>query len=160
MRKQIIILYIGLSVCMAGIQQQLKAQDISRHSAFFELGGNAIIFSLNYDYIPIVLNYFKTAITFGGSPVGITPQINFLFGGSLSAEIGFGYTIDIKPYFSTQYGQPYNYESYRIGFRYQPNHRGILFRLAFTPIRIARTRYDYPVPWFGISLGYTFGKKK
>ena len=48
MRKQIIILYIVLSVCMTGIQQQLKAQDISRHSAFFELGGNSLIYSINY----------------------------------------------------------------------------------------------------------------
>jgi hypothetical protein len=130
---------------------------LKHHSIYAELGGNSGIYSLNYDYTLSMSE--KTQIAFG-SGFGfygivqertfssmkniyyLTPSLNFLYGrNSHHLEAGInvlliGATIP----------------SLRFGYRYQPVKGGFLFRVAFTPILLA----GMPIPWGGLSLGYTF----
>lgn len=127
-----------------------------------EIGGNAPLISLNYDYlIPTKKENIKCALTIGFThhftdplDVLIAPQINTLIGRrNLMAEIGVGLTIPIS------YTQDWVWVP-RFGGRYQKMSGGMFYRLAFTPI-ISPHSDPSIFPMFGISIGYTFrGNRK
>ncbi len=134
---------------------------IKHHSVFVELGGNSLIYSLNYDYsfatseklifnAGLGVSYFNLSInTFPEQDMKdrlhipiFTPQINFLSGKEKHyLEYGLFYSL------------PMNNLGVRAGYRYQPNKGGFLFRAGFTPMMFGG---GLPVPWLGLSFGYTF----
>lgn len=134
---------------------------IKRHSVFVELGGNSLIYSLNYDYsfatfekltfnTGLGVSYFNVSLNAFPEqdmkdrlhlPI-FTPQINMLSGKE-------------KHYFEYGlfYSLPLNNLGVRAGYRYQPNEGGFLFRSGFTPMLLGG---GLPIPWLGVSFGYTF----
>lgn len=115
------------------------------NNAFVELGGNGFLGSLNYErlitnwlsvrlgYNPILypVMFLTTNILIGES------EHKFQAGIGLLTNLGFTGTI---------------------GYRYQPQTNGLLFRIGFTPIfRVQLFSSAYSdLPWGGISVGYTF----
>jgi hypothetical protein len=132
---------------------------IKHHSVYVELGGNSIVYSLNYDYTFSLSESTKLAIGagfeylimnssfFSNSPYSahqdkpflfITPAVNLLCGKkSHHLELGISAIYLALP-------------SARIGYRYQPAKGGFFFRIGYTPVLI------FPIHWGGISFGYTF----
>ena len=132
---------------------------------FLEIGGPGLAFSLNFDArfgqygngwgYRIGGGYFARG---GNSVVTVPFQFNYLFGtGSNLFEIGEGATfLNSKGSTHDSFFQFDNITGFigtaTIGYRYQPKHAGINFRIAFVPIF-----YDEGIiPIGGISVGYTF----
>ena len=146
-------------------QDTLDASQIKAKNVYLEVGGAGLAISLNYDsrfgdqrdgwgY-----NIGVGGFISGGNKVVTVPfQLNFLIGNYSSfIEAGGGATFlhstgDTK-------GKTWQFDNITgfvatgsIGYRYQPEQKGISFRVAFTPIL-----YDEGViPAGGISVGYTF----
>ena len=142
--------------------------NFKRHSIYAELLGNSFFYSVNYDYLfRIYKNDIKLAVGTGigyfsygylsaeGKSLTIhyfyfTPEVNFLFGKkshyfetgmSLTSVIPNGKYVAFVP-------------NGRIGYRYQPQKGGFLFRIAYTPAFTTWGWIGYC--WFGVSFGYIF----
>lgn len=132
---------------------------IRRSSVFFEIGGNAMVYSLNYDYIIPQNDHFKIALTIGTAyhnhfdiqSIYFNPQLNLLIGRrKLSAEFGLGLTTAIAINHPRE-----TYFALRLGIRHQKLNGGFMWRVAFTPFLFIEN--DMPIfPYAGFSIGYTF----
>ena len=148
------------------------------NSIFIEIGGNSVLFgSLNYERIFLKRDFFYLSGRIGvgyGNFVGVdilsTPiLINGIFQiyHALAFEVGVGLSL-MRFGTESELGSgiwSYEYEPAPTGIagiRIQAKN-GFLFRLGFTPLyaHIIQDDHGYHgVPWFGFSLGYSFGKKK
>ncbi len=134
-------------------------------SAFFEIGGPGLALTLNYDMrfgqrrnglgFRAGVGYFATD---GNDVFSIPIQINYLFGnGSNLIEVGGGTTF-LNSHGNSN-GKTFIFDritgfigTATIGYRYQPEERGINVRIGFVPIF-----YDEGIiAAGGISIGYTF----
>jgi hypothetical protein len=146
-------------------QDTLDASQVKAKNVYLEVGGAGLAISVNYDsrfgdqrdgwgYNVGVGGFIS-----GGNKVVTVPfQLNFLIGDHSSMiEVGGGATFlhstgDTK-------GKTWQFDNITgfvatgsIGYRYQPEQKGISFRVAFVPIL-----YDEGIiPAGGISVGYTF----
>jgi hypothetical protein len=132
---------------------------------YLEVGGPGLAISANYD-----ARFNKTrdgwgyriglgGFVAGGNKVITVPfQVNFLIGEHSSMlEVGAGTTFLSST--GDNKGKTWEFDKITgfvatasIGYRYQPEHKGINFRIAFVPIL-----YDEGIiPAGGISVGYTF----
>jgi hypothetical protein len=132
---------------------------------YLEVGGAGLAISANYD-----ARFNKTrdgwgyriglgGFVSGGNRVITVPfQVNFLIGEHSSMfEVGGGTTFLNST--GDNKGKTWEFDKITgfvatasIGYRYQPEHKGINFRIAFVPIL-----YDEGIiPAGGISVGYTF----
>jgi len=141
-------------------------QHVKAVNAYLEVGGAGLAISGNYDArfkkerngwgYRIGAGFFAS----GGNSVLTVPfQINYLYGEhSMLVELGAGTTfLNSK---GTNVGNSkWEFDKVTgfiatatIGFRYQPEHKGLNFRIAFVPIL-----YDEGlIPAGGVSVGYTF----
>ena len=131
--------------------------DFRHHSIYLELGGNSVLYSLNYDYSLSLSEGAKLALGAGLGLYSIdsysdgpfptkanlfffTPEANILFGkNSHHFETGASLLLFQIP-------------ALRIGYRYQPRKGGFLFRAGFTPFVVGMSF----IPWGGVSFGYSF----
>jgi len=149
----------------------LMVTDTTQHivkavAAYLEVGGAGLAISGNYDSrfhdqrdgwgYRIGAGYFAS----GGNTVFTVPfQINYLTGEhSMHIELGAGTTFLNST--GTNIGNSkWEFDKITgfiatatVGFRYQPEHKGLNFRIAFVPIL-----YDEGlIPAGGVSIGYTF----
>ncbi len=133
--------------------------------AFLEVGGAGLAISANYDTrfgkardgwgYRIGVGAF---VSDGNSVITIPFQVNYLIGGHTSMlEVGAGTTfLNSK---GNSKGKTFIFDNITgfiattsIGYRYQPESKGINFRIAFTPLLTG----DGVIPAGGISFGYTF----
>lgn len=151
---------ISIFICLTSIlfaQKSNNENSYMHHSTFVEIGGNALNYSLNYEYKILLSSNSKIAFRTGLSAYPIVnkdidfillPGINLLIGKEHNLELGanIGYCIAQ----TTNFVIP----SATIGYRFQSK-SGLLFRADFTP---------YFLPYFdnnphlkgGISIGYSF----
>lgn len=154
---------------------ELYAQDqmmrpSKKNQFYLELGGNAIIYSFNYERM--ITDNFSLR---GG--IGISPTLglvegtfifipitgSFLLGSNTSKlEIGLGVT-----YFSGKETEFFSYEvdsetksklfiTGILGYRYVSS-GGFIFRVAFTPLyNPDKTEDSKFLPWGALSFGYAF----
>ena len=142
---------------------------IKSNSVYFELLGNGVVFSLNYEKILInKRNNLGIRFGFGFSPEDeirdiftIPIELIVIFGNKKHhLELGIGssfYSVIIKPQNQRKY---MNYSMMffgRIGYRYTAI-KGFLFRVGFTPVvEIPGLLFDKPFHLHGgISIGYSF----
>ena len=144
----------------------------NRNAIYFELGGNALNSSLNYEYfikpdlpIRLGLGYISNEQSedFGDKfseeqELSLIPlTLSKLMGGSKhKLELGAG---AIYGYFHRKTNLKTEKNSFLItgvlGYRYQPSKRGFLFKLSYTP-GISLSNDGLPPTLVGISCGYTF----
>ena len=132
---------------------------MKRNSVYLELGGNSMLYSINYDHTMQLSQKVKLAVGGGleyltdisvnntsyGTSFCLTPSANFLFGrSSHHFETGLGLFYPLSAGIILP--------SARLGYRYQPRHSGFLFRAGFTPFITS----GGILPWAGLSFGYTF----
>lgn len=176
-------LLLSSLICLLLCSNELLAQKEpvpvqARNAVYLELGGNAAIYSLNYDRIIYEKGIFKAAARAGicAIPYNIA---NKNYGGYLMPfeivgllgkskhhlEMGPG----ITPYwipFSPAHGSDGESDSYaldshmsfRLGYRYQKPEGGFFFRIAYTPIVNFKSKQGtYALPLFGgLSVGKSF----
>jgi hypothetical protein len=146
-------------------QDTLDASQVKAKNVYLEVGGAGLAISANYDsrfgdqrdgwgY-----NIGVGGFVSGGNKVVTVPfQLNFLIGDNSSMiEAGVGATFLHST--GDNKGKTWEFDKITgfvatgsIGYRYQPQQKGISFRVAFVPIL-----YDEGIiPAGGISVGYTF----
>jgi hypothetical protein len=139
--------------------------EVKAKGYYLEVGGAGLAISANYDS-----RFNKTRdgwgyriglggfIAGGNNVVTVPFQINYLIGEHSSMfEVGAGTTFLSSR--GDNKGKTWEFDKITgfiatgsIGYRYQPEHKGINFRIAFVPIL-----YDEGIiPAGGISIGYTF----
>ncbi|MDB5153677.1 MAG: hypothetical protein JWR54_2428 [Mucilaginibacter sp.] len=139
--------------------------EVKAKGYYLEVGGPGLAISANYDSrfnkqrdgwgYRIGLGGF---IAGGNNVITVPFQVNYLIGEHSSMfEVGAGTTFLSSR--GDNKGKTWEFDKITgfvatgtIGYRYQPQHKGINFRLAFVPIL-----YDEGIiPAGGISVGYTF----
>ena len=180
--QRLILISLGILLSVGSLQAQRKyyrhtPPKIKRvNSFFFEVGGNGIYGSINYDR---VINYdaFALSLRVGASiypsetqtnnniyPV-IPLEINTLWGRKnhfIEGGIGIS-TLFLYPVTSQENFRYLFLGSARIGYRLQKDN-GMFLRIAFTPVLfdIAANETNNTirgfnfVPWAGISIGESF----
>ena len=168
------VLFTAAPMNRAWAQESNLSKDFARNSIFLELGGNGVVYSLNYDH-----KFFDHASArIGGSyirfsaddPNTLDGRISLLFvpitasylvgEGNSRLELGGGPLITVA---SSGGGTVDNeqFDNFRgggvgftgiVGYRLQPRNGGFLFRIGFTPVFAP----GYFLPWAGLSLGATF----
>ncbi len=144
------------------MNNETKAQSVGANSAvYLELGGNGLLYSLNYDY-----RFDKDWSARGGimyAPVGdvsltIVPLMaNYLIGSNHNFEIGagiayLGVSVDVEGEDFAGISASGVAGTSTIGYRYQNMDGGFVFRIGLTPVF-----GEFGVlPWAGLSLGYAF----
>lgn len=127
----------------------------SKKTVYLELGGSSLFYSINFENLSRLSSISKLTYGFGaeylssifdyGSAICVIPSANLLFGKeSHHFETGLACF--------TAIGKRVLVPSARIGYRFQPNNGGFVFRAGFTPILFSSS----VVPYGGISLGYNF----
>ena len=159
MKKAISLFLMVLFVSTCAAAWENKEEPFSRKgmkSVYFELGGNGLAFTLNYEkYLTHNLGLRVggmiaplTKLTFFG-----TVMANVLWSkGPLGVETGLGLMIVAGELTIDESSSNTIGLTGTLGLRFQDKPGGIVLRLGFTPI-MARGGIK---PWFGASIGYTF----
>jgi hypothetical protein len=166
MFKQFIVSFFILTLHFGSIGQ---LDTMSTNSVFLEAGGYGGYGSINYERGFFRFKKFTISASVGISTMKImdyrdkiNPNLiipiaaHICYGFRHKAEIGFGNTfinevrygtIDTPKRISVNHGNMH------IGYRFQKDEGGVLFRIGYTPLleNYATIRH-----WAGISIGYTF----
>ncbi len=169
-----------LALTTVGQTESLNVRPSHKNTIYFELFGNAIGYSFNYDRILISKQKLKTAGRIGISyiPPILPPEHFIIFPLEISElislgkenhniEIGLGVTFLFQLHEGNDSGWWTNSEidrrietiaAPRLGYRYQRKDGGIFWKAGYTPLfGISKTREDFIVPYmFGFSIGKTF----
>lgn len=153
MKKLFVILIICLLTYSSFCQDRNTKWDVTKNSIYFELAGNGLLFSINYERLFPLGEYtglatrigFAEAVDiFDGTFHPMLPlEINFIFGKRHCLEFGVGPTFDLGLWDGERV---YAYFG-RAGYRYRGDN-GFLFR--FAPMLANE------VFWLGMSIGYSF----
>ena len=159
--KLLVVLFAIATLCCPLFAQSPSAPN----SVYFELLGNGLMYSLNYDRMfsesfggRAGIGYFspenEAVITF---PI----MLNYLYGsGNSKLELGGGITVisqseNISFQFKSsnkEFGGSGVLATITIGYRYQKPEKGIVFRAGFTPF-FGKIGFGLS---FGASVGYGF----
>ncbi len=174
-----IVLSISLSIfiaasCLSQGEKPLQEKLSKKNAVYLELLGQGLFYSVNYDRILLVgnklalsgrvgLSYYPITSFFDAHTIAIPIEFNLLVGNGLTYfEFGLGGTymqgLD-KPNFSKSF-----FASLRLGYRYQKDEGGLMFRIGFTPLLPIILDDEYQLdtdyipllPSVGLSVGYTF----
>jgi len=152
-------------------QNNFENKTLRKNSIYFELFGNGLIYSLGYERIIWSKDIHKlsTAIGFSYQPpfthdgsdtyYFIPSEINYLIGKKHHFELGLGITFPLHQK-NVRHISDIGYVLFsRIGYRYQKEEGGELFRIGFTPFKAIDPSpyWNFPImPWGGITAGWTF----
>ncbi len=144
----------------AGIEQPT-----AKNAFYVELGGNGIFYSLNYDRLVTpnvaaragVMLFRAEDNESNGVGVVVAPVVvSYLFGeGNSHFEAGLGLGLATASIDHVDFGEEFDQTVYGtgvLGYRYQPETGGVVFRAGLTPVFNAENF----APWIGLSIGYAF----
>lgn len=155
------LILITLSFCFSSsvlFSQITSNEEFKKNSLYLELGGNSLLYSFTFDNLVRVSDNTKLALGAGfeyvtsytvndnelGATFCVIPSANLLFGkNSHHLETGLACFAGI--------GKGGLIPSARIGYRFQPNNGGLVFRIGYTPMLI-----DGISHYAGLSVGYSF----
>lgn len=128
-----------------------KILDFAKESLYIETEGNSFLGSANGNY----RFHPNISFRFGASwlifAFGFSIMLNLLTGKETSHHLEFG--TGIVPVIDGFDGEKFaSFEALTIGYRYQPQKSGFLFRVSFTPLFNFPDKGDTQ-PWGGISIG-------
>ena len=153
------------AICIILLFTAANAQEnsnVHQNNIYIELLGNGIIWSVNYErmifsnsIIKVGLGYIpKMENDFISAPQSILIPIDYIhlidMNDNAKIDIGIGLTFKFG---EEEYGDKDEIIPNAIlGYRYQPNINGFMFRISFSPY-ISENRF---FPWIGISFGQKF----
>ena len=179
MRKMFFnIMLLFFCFCLMKAQAQSEfCTDLKKNTVFFEVGGNGVLYSLNYDRLFDISRKFKASTRIGlhfsenlndngnryiGFPLEVSGLYS-IFNNKHFLELGTGLTLMNDNDFSLNHKTTLFILAFRAGYRYQKPQGGMFFKIGFTPL------YDFYIinpkdhiiysTWFlfgGIGIGYTF----
>ncbi len=151
-------------------KSQIETNQVGKNVIYIEGAGTGGYGSLNYERV--ILNkthlwlctrvglstYNLRDYTNNFNPDIIIPMaINGLYGNNHKIEFGIGQTISNivhANYSNWQTERETNFHAnFTIGYRYQKDKGGVMFRCSYTPIIEFYNHYRH---WGGISIGYAF----
>jgi len=161
----ILLLFIN---CEA--KSQLDTNNISKNGMYLEIGGVGSYGSLNYERVIFlkaktkivgrigVGTYSLTDYTSSFNPdIFIPITINGLLGKNHKIELGVGQTVSNTIQANHSNWKPERetnlHANFTIGYRYQKDKGGFIFRCSYTPVI---EFYKYYRHWAGVSIGYAF----
>jgi hypothetical protein len=167
-------LWAGAQDDYSGPKARDYSKDPAKNAAFIELGGNAGLYSLNFDRIYYYREKLKVSARLGFAPhfngiyieqIYVLENNFILFSNPHHLELGLGATVQRR--YNERPGFPDNYfwenivfGAGRIGYRYQKQDDGFFIRGALTPIFMSNDALgfhaDYFQFWAGISVGASF----
>ena len=158
MKRFKIIIFLCISLC-AAVPSFPQSHP---NSLYLEVGGSGAFYSINYDRLigshfgaRVGFSYFADLILPGFSAYLYPVSLNCFIGeGSSKLELGVGMTFirgEIRWFGDDATGNAI-FPNLNIGYRYQSEDGGFLFRIGFTPLI---TRH-YFQPWGGLSAGFSF----
>lgn len=177
MLKVALSIFISLLITFSCLSQSEKEQAdrlSNKNAIYLELLGSGLFYSINYDRILITktklalsgrigLSYFPITNFWDFHTFSIPLELNLLIGKENKYfEIGL----------SSLYQQNFDemntsrslFGSFRLGYRYQKNDDGLIYRIGLTPLLpiILDDEYQLDVdfvpaiPWIGFSVGYGY----
>ena len=146
----------------------------AKNAAFIELGGNAGLYSLNFDHIYFYKENLKVSARLGFAPapngryfeqIYIVENNFILFKNPHHLELGLGVTMQRR--YNERPNLPDNYfweniwfSVWRCGYRYQRQDDGFFVRAGLTPAIMSKDaegfHSDYFQFWGGVSVGVSF----
>ena len=170
MKTKLFYIIILLLFINYDAKSQLDTYQISQNILYLEVGGIGGYGSLNYERIIPVKANLKIGARIGISTYNLrdytnkfNPDIivpiamNGLYGISHKMEFGFGQTISHIVQTNHSNWKPEKktnlHANFTIGYRYQKDKGGIMFRCNYTPII---EFYKFYRHWGGVSIGYAF----
>jgi hypothetical protein len=161
LKKMVFIFALSVLTSFA-LVNETKAQSVDANNAIYlELGGNGLIYSLNYDYRFNTDWSARAGVMYlpiEDVTLTIVPIIaNYLYGNNHMLEIGAGIAY-VGISFETDDDEFFSFSGSGVvgtgtfGYRYQKVDGGFVFRAGITPIFGAGGF----LPWAGLSLGYAF----
>jgi hypothetical protein len=155
---------LALLVALASGQPTLARHREMMNSVYFEYGGTAILYSLNYDRTFFKIgdwNSVGARVGFSWLPfdkqvldveqVFVTPvTLNYICGKAPHyGELGLG--VAARTFINPGIITTKLFPAFSIGYRARAKGSGMLFRADFTPVF-----FNGFMPWFGVSLGRAF----
>lgn len=160
------------------VAKSLDAQ-IAKNTVYLELLGNGALYSINYDRILLDAEKFKISSSIGYGSYrnenfeGIPFEVNFLFGHKHYFEIGTGISYikgltQMEPEYSWGVVSTTIYNTYRIGYRFQKDKKGLFFKVAVIPfVRLYEYEETFKTDtdnaffvYVGAAVGYSFNFRK
>lgn len=161
-RLLFLLIAVGCSALLKA-QPEDRTANLRRNSLYVEVGGNNLIYSLNFDRIIAVRDRHRLSLRIGAGYIpqvylGLPVEVNTMIGKQDNfIEAGLGLTPVLGDY-SGAYS-PSLMAVGRIGFRHQRAGGGQLLRVGFNMLAILYsqqpTNYRPLMPWGGISWGFT-----
>jgi hypothetical protein len=142
----------------------------AKNAFYFEGGGNALLYSVNYERIVFANLVARVGVSAipgwfpwvgedgGGYLVMVPVQVGMLFGpGNHHFELGAGATfgnaaVDIGDF---EESESWVFATGTVGYRYQPPEGGVIFRATLTPLFIEALDVGV-IPMIGLSVGHSF----
>jgi hypothetical protein len=170
MKKTILPIIFLLLLINIKVKSQIDTNRVSRNIFYLEAAGIGGYGSLNYERIIARKNDFLICARIGISTYNLTDYttnfnpdfiipiaINGLYGKNHKFEFGIGQSISNIVYNNTSNFRPERetniHANFTIGYRYQKEEGGLIFRCNYSPII---EFYKYYRHWGGISIGYAF----
>lgn len=159
---------------------QAKVERSARNSVYLELGGNAGLYSLNYErfliddgalriglmYMSVSATATSGTTTASGSASWFGAPLMFSYLGIGSPnhklELGAGVVLMSFSAGASTFSATANASGFvvagtaTVGYRYVPVDGGINFKAGFTPLVLQTAGTTYFMPWAGLSIGYGF----
>ena len=169
MKVKLVSIMILLLLMHYKSKSQIDINQISQNVLYIEVAGIGGYGSLNYERLILIKNR-KCRVRIGIStykikdyttkfnPDIIIPiAVNKLYGNNHNIEFGFGQTITSivqANYLNWKPERVINLHSnFTIGYRYQKNKEGVIFRASYTPIIEFNKYFRH---WGGLTIGYAF----
>jgi len=146
---------------------------MAKNTMYLELGGNGLLYSLNYERLLPVTNRFT-----GSGRIGVSmdqlgsynlPVLVSMIAGDRGNrfEFGIGSTISVTHYSYTNKWSTDFYPTFNVGYRYQKPGGKWMAKVGFTPVYVTPIfknwtfgkydHYHHPfIIWFGAGAGWRF----
>ena len=161
--------FLTLSLCS---YSQEENEVNATNTLFVEVGGNAGLYSINYDKILAQRSRLKLSIRIGVSifPQPLDPgifiqpivpiEVNGFYGNKHHIEIGISYGSTLYPGYTLGEEKKavlYHYSIVgRLGYRYQKKEGGLFMRIAYTPWLYDSASEDSFLTWGAVAIGKSF----
>lgn len=145
-----VIIFVSNVLCQINSEES--------NTIYLELGGNNIIYSINYE--KEIYNNIAPRIGFSIIPHPAITKSGKVSNVNVFATAMANYFVDLDNNNKIELGAGFSYglgnifSAITIGYRHVPDHDGIIYKIAFTPL-VDQSLFDVFV-WFGIGVGYRF----
>ncbi len=161
--KIMVLLLLLMLMSVSARAQSVKdsTSHFCRNSVYVELGGAGGVYSFNFDYRTSKEIGFRIGLTAWSIVTAFPITVNYLVGWhahhielGMGAVVGFVSLTGGDSFLANgpSTGAQALWWEGTIGYRYQPDDGGFVFRIDYTPILEPQRVYS----WGGISFGYAF----